>query len=238
MKSKQEMMNKYLQVGKKPKRPTNPTPTSFTDVLPINPQDNLESSSEDYDNPENLPIVVETAESRMIDESEKIRAIEALRNKGGKAATKGGEKGDHEEGGAAGKWQQYDNATLGKRTDSPTNQQPELKISTRKSNSSNSSDSESESESQPRRRRRDSTDSDIDMNEEEEKENIKKRDNDFKATIVRALGMEDEEAKRERVNSSSSSDISVSEEGEKAEKADESKDPQHDLMLKVGCCSL
>jgi hypothetical protein len=129
------------------------------------------SSDEDEADPENLPVFVETAESRQLDPEQKRLALDALHKARAKPA---------EARSSSGRWVAVDGA-LGKR---PPAGQP--------ADSSADATSSDESEDRPRRRH-DMSDSDIEVDSEERNQQKQEQERAFKHTLEKALGIDPDE---------------------------------------------
>ena len=171
-KSKKELMDKYL----KPKKQTASSDRRVSRIAAVVDNDLVayerqamhfdRSSDEDKFDPENLPVFVETAESRLLDEAEKQQALESLHRLRAKPA---------EARSVSGRWVPVDGA-LGKRGPAADE-------------SSEAESSSSEAEPKPRRRH-DMSDSDIEVDSEERNQQKQEQELAFKQTLEKALGID------------------------------------------------
>lgn len=207
IKSKNDLKNKYLKQKKKHQEDDlHFEKPNFDDSFANSEKDSKESFDAD-----NLPVFVETEESKRIDDLEKKRAYEAFL---GRPVVKESKQ-------QAGTWKTVD-ASLGKREIPKVDQK-------KKGSDDSSSDSESSSEVAPRRRH-DSSESDIDINSEERNNQKAARNQAFKEQLIKALGMEPEKEKQE---SSKDSDIEIDSEAEQNDKKNKDQE-ENDLLKKVG----
>lgn len=195
-KSKQELKNKYLKQAKVKgsskvatiqKHNLVVVDYSATDATRVRDNQMYQGddvdSEEDYRNPENLPVFVETEESKLIDDDVKIRAFKKLIHQQP-------DKDDamsHAATSRVGTWKVYDQATqLGKRE--PINAaESELKAAS----DSGDSDSDSDDSSSDRPRvRHDSSDSDIEQDEEQVVKIKQESEQAYRDKLSKALGID------------------------------------------------
>ena len=177
------MMDKYLNPKKGQKsKGQNKGPSKLLDMdtvryETIDTMKNKESSEDEEDmNSEDMPVFVETAESRAMGEEEKQRALAGL--------TKPRAQPRVEEKVSSGRWVESEGqqGALGKRL--------------LEEEASDSSDGES-SEDRPRKRH-DMYDSDIEIDSEEMNMQQQEKEEAFKSALVQALGIDPSEAGGEK----------------------------------------
>lgn len=205
IKSKSDLKNKYLKPKKKQREEVSHVEHQRVEES----YSSLEKESNESYDADNLPVFVETEESRKIDDLEKKKAYEAFL---GRPVTKENKQ-------QSGTWKTMD-ASLGKR-----DLQKEGK---KKASEDSSSDGESSSEDAPRKRH-DSSESDIEIDSEERNKEKNARNQAFKDELIRALGIEPEKNKG---GSPKDSDIEIESD---ADQNDAKIRDEVDPLKQVGC---
>lgn len=209
MKSKKELLNKYL-LGPKKKGQKKKEDSRVLDAADDEIEKYDQKSQSEEDGSDELPVFVETEESRKIHPDDKKRAMELLTAKNAKPKATGAVLS------SSGKWleEEKEIGALGKRAEREV-----AEVGKRDSEEDSSS-----SESKQPRKRHDSSDSDMEIDSQELKLERTEREKAFKNQLATALGVEPRDSEE------SDSDISVKSD---AKEANNNQDAADELLYKV-----